>query len=530
MPIYDVTIPGRGTFEVSSPRALSKDEAYRAALIQSLSKAPEKEKEPEGFLSALKGSAKAGFESLKGETALTAGKLGLMSLPEAEKYRAEREAESERIYRPTQKGYLEAFPTKVGELLGGSLPYMAAPIAAAAGTLAIPAAAAAAPVVGGLTLGTLAAGAAAGLTSAGQFTGSNLARQLEEVKRIDPNAGLEQTSGATAFIAAVPQAALDVVSFRALPLVRNLFKSVGKELTEAEAKEIAKQGYKRVLADYAATGARTAGIEGVTETGQQFIERLQAGLKIADADARREYVDSFIGGAVLGGAISPVGRYFERGSEQARAEAKIKQEVARRRQEEQARSVQEQELADRQRRAEEAGVPLFAADQRALDLAEAAVTGPQMQAPPPQVDRTQEVQELQQDYARVTRAVEDYQKQIAQATQTGDVDAVAAMSQQLSPLIQGRKQIEEQLASINAVPDPMEALKALQAEEAKLLKNMQKQAELGESQKAGELAQKIKTLRAERQRLEAQAPQVGGEELFMETPAGFAYPEATRRA
>jgi hypothetical protein len=519
---YSIRLPD-GTLVENIPDSVTPEEAKRRIIAKYPEFGPKGES---GFLPAFK----AGVESLKGQAALTAGKLGLMGLPEAEKYQAEREAEAQRIYRPTEKSWTEAPFEKFKETLGGSLPYMAAPLAAAGATLALPAAAAAAPVVGGLTLGTLAAGTAAGLTSAAQFTGSNLARQLEEVKRTDPNAGLEQTSGATAFIAAVPQAALDVVSFRALPLVRNLFKSVGKELTEAEAKEIAKQGYKRVLADYAATGARTAGIEGVTETGQQFIERLQAGLKIADADARREYVDSFIGGAVLGGAISPVGRYFERGSEQARAETKIKQEVARRRAEEERGKVEAAELADRQRRAEEAGVPLFAADQRALDLAEAAVTGPQMQAPAPVVDRTQETQELQQDYARVSRAIEDYQKQIAQATQTGDVDAVAAMSQQLSPLIQGRKQIEEQLASINAVPDPMEALKALQAEEAKLLKNMQKQAELGESQKAGELAQKIKTLRAERQRLEAQAPQVGGEQLFMETPAGFAYPEATRRA
>lgn len=510
---YSIRLPD-GTLVDNIPDSVTPEEAKRRIIAKYPEFGPKGES---GFMPALK----AGVESLKGQAALTAGKLGLMGLPEAEKYQAEREAEAQRIFRPTEKGWLEAPFEKFKETLGGSLPYMAAPLAAGAATLAL-------PVTG--TTAAIAAGAAAGLTSAGQFTGSNLARQLEEAKRIDPNAGLEQTSGATAFIAAVPQAALDVVSFRALPLVRNLFKSVGKELTEAEAKEIAKQGYKRTLADYAATGARTAGIEGVTETGQQFIERLQAGMKIADADARREYVESFIGGAVLGGAISPVGRYFERGSEQARAETKIKQEAARRRQEEQARSIQEQELADRQRRAEEAGVPLFAADQQALDLAEAAVTGPQVQAPPPQVDRTQEVQELQQDYARVTRAVEDYQKQIAQATQTGDVDAVAAMSQQLAPLIQGRKQIEEQLASINAVPDALEAIKALQAEEKKLLKNMQKQAELGESQKAGELAQKIKTLRAERTRLEAQAPQVGGEELFMETPAGFAYPEATRRA
>ena len=104
MPTYEVNIPGRGTFEVSSPRELTDAEAYRYALQQSRPQAKATPAEPEGFLSALKGSAKAGFESLKGEAALTAGKLGLMGLPEAEKYQAEREAESERIYRPTQKG------------------------------------------------------------------------------------------------------------------------------------------------------------------------------------------------------------------------------------------------------------------------------------------------------------------------------------------------------------------------------------------------------------------------------------------
>lgn len=338
MPTYEVNIPGRGTFEISSQRELTDAEAYRYALQQSRPQARGKEKEPEsGFTPALK----AGFESLKGEAALTAGKLGLLGLPEAEKYQAEREAEARRIFKPTEKGWLEAPGTKVAELLGGSLPYMAAPLAAGVATAAL-------PVTG--TAAALTAGAAAGLTSAGQFTGSNLARQLEEVKRTDPNAGLEQTSGANAFIAAVPQAALDVVSFRALPLVRNLFKSVGKEITEAEAKEIAKQGYKRVLADYAATGARTAGIEGVTETGQQFIERLQAGLKIADADARREYVDSFIGGAVLGGAISPAGRFFERGSEQRRAEevlGKARTEEAQRKAAEEEKKRQEQEAFKR---------------------------------------------------------------------------------------------------------------------------------------------------------------------------------------
>ena len=36
---------------------------------------------------------------------------------------------------------------------------------------------------------------------------------------------------------------------------------------------------------------KTAGWEGLTETGQQFLERLQAGLNITDEEARKEYKD-----------------------------------------------------------------------------------------------------------------------------------------------------------------------------------------------------------------------------------------------
>ena len=273
----------------------------------------------EGFVPAVK----AGYESLKGSLALAAGKAGLMDLKEAERYQAEREAEAQRIFTPTEKGWSEAPFQKFKETLGGSLPQMVAPIAAAGVTaLAVPAAVAAAPVLGGLaTLGTLAAGTAAGLTSAVQFTGTNLARQLDEVKRTNPNAGLEQTDLGNAVAAAIPQTALDIVGMKAIPLVRGLFKSVGKEVTEQQAKNFAEQGFRRTLADYSLATGKAAGVEGATETGQQFLERLQAGLNIADADARKEYVESFIGGAVLGGALSPAGRYIER-----RREAKTPEE------------------------------------------------------------------------------------------------------------------------------------------------------------------------------------------------------------
>jgi hypothetical protein len=262
----------------------------------------------EGFIPALK----AGYQSLKGSAALTAGKLGLMDPREAERYRAEREAEAERVFTPTEKGWTEAPITKTAELLGGSLPYMAAPVAAAATVATLPVTG---PAGVALSLG------ATGLVSATQFTGTNLARQLDENKRTNPNAGLESTNLGSAVAAAIPQAALDIIGMKAIPLVRGLFKSAGKEVTEQQAKNIAEQGFRRTLADYSLATGKAAGIEGTTEVGQQFLERLQAGLNIADASARKEYVDSFIGGAVLGGAISPAGRYIER-----RGEAKTSEE------------------------------------------------------------------------------------------------------------------------------------------------------------------------------------------------------------
>jgi hypothetical protein len=258
-------------------------------------------------------AARASVESLKGEAALLGGKLGLISEKDAQRYQAEQEDIARGIFRPTKEGWTEAPLTKFGELLGGSLPYMVAPVAA--GAAAIPLGAAA-PIVGT---------AGAGLASLAQFTGTNLARQLEAQKERGEEVSLERASGAAAAAAAVPQAALDIVSLKALPLVRNLFKSVGKDITEAEAKRIAEQGFKQTVADYAKTGARTAGIEGLTEAGQQYFERLQAGLSISDPDAREEYVDSFIGGAVLGAGLSPVGRFVERGGEQGRAERKLRE-------------------------------------------------------------------------------------------------------------------------------------------------------------------------------------------------------------
>jgi hypothetical protein len=339
MPLYEITAPDGNTYQIEGPEGATKEQVAAAVLAKN-PRAGVAPKPESGFIPA----ARAGFQSLKGEAALTAGKLGLMGLKEAEAYRAEREKEAKRIFKPTEEGWTEAPFAKLKELAGGAIPYMAAPIAAGLGVAATPITGAAAAVTAGL---------AAGAASAAQFTGSNLARQIEEAEARGEDASLERANLGNAVAAAVPQAALDVVSLRGIPLIRNLFKSVGKDLTEAQAKAIVEQSFKQKLADYGRTTLMTAGREGFTEVGQQYLERLQAGLEVTDPAARAEYLESFIGGAVLGGAISPVGRFFERGGEQGRAQRKLG-EIAdeQRRVEREAQAKAEAEEAEKRKQPE----------------------------------------------------------------------------------------------------------------------------------------------------------------------------------
>jgi hypothetical protein len=260
-----------------------------------------------GFMPALK----AGAVELGGGLSALAGKLGIKDL---EKAQAEYEAAKKRageIYKPTEAGWTEAPLTKFGELLGGSLPYMAAPVVAGGAAAALPLTGAAATVAG---LG------AAGLASAGQFTATNLARQMEEGKK------LEDTDVGAAALAAIPQAALDTLSLRMIPGIGRMFGQAGVKITAETAKDIAEQGLKKTLADYTLKTGKTAGVEGLTESAQQVFERLQAGLSLTDEKARQEYFDNFIGGAILGGTLSVPGRFIERGREQREARGVLQEQ------------------------------------------------------------------------------------------------------------------------------------------------------------------------------------------------------------
>jgi hypothetical protein len=280
-------------------------------------------------------AAAAGFERLKGEAALTAGKLGLMDEAEAEKYYKAKEAAAKARFTPTEKGWTEDPLLKFRETLGGSVPYMLAPAAAGLAAVAAPVSA---PVAAGL--GLLGAGA----VSTGQFTGSNLAAQMETGKT------LEQTSGAAALGAAIPQALIDTAAMALLPGIGKLFGSVGSKLTTAEARAIANQTLGKAAMDYTAKTGKAMTQEGFTETVQQVLERLQAGTSLTDEDARREYIDSFIGGAALSGAIAPAGRYIERSgakSQAAKADREDRNAAAKLAAEQEALAV-EKEIAQRQ--------------------------------------------------------------------------------------------------------------------------------------------------------------------------------------
>ena len=298
-----------------------------------------KEKEPEsGFFPSLKAST----ETLKGDIAALAGRAGLMNVQEAEEYQKAREAEAQKIYRPTEKGWTESPFTKLGELAGGSLPYMAAPLAA-----------------GLLAPEGLAGLAATGAVSATQFAGSNLARQMQEGKT------LKETNLSNAALAAVPQAALDVLSLKMIPGIKGIFGEAGTELSNAEAKRIADQGLTKTLGDYALQTGKTAGIEGTTEAAQQVFERLQAGLNLTDPQAREEYFDNFLGGAVLGGALAPAGRFMERSKAKGQA-AQVQQEEQKK---QQIQAIKDQQTADaqeEQRKQDPAYMQMFVQNYEAL--------------------------------------------------------------------------------------------------------------------------------------------------------------------
>jgi len=327
MPQY-VQLPDGGYFK------MKEGQSVLDALADAQERFPDafkkKEAKPKRDTTGARAAAAAGFEELKGQTALTAAKLGFGDEQAAEQYFRERQQAARERFTPTEKGWTEAPLTKLAETFGGSIPYIAAPVAAG-GIAAL-----AATGVGAPAAAALVGAGAAGLANYGQFVGSNLGRQMEP-----EGTKLADTSLGAAAAAAAPQALLDTAAMALMPGVGKLFGSVGSKLTTQEARAIANQTVRQAVADYAKTAGGAMTREGITETLQQVLERAQAGLSISDPEARKEYIDSFIGGAALAGVGSPVGRGYER--YKAREQAEEADVADRRKAREDALAQQEQE-------------------------------------------------------------------------------------------------------------------------------------------------------------------------------------------
>jgi len=417
MPIYEVNIPGKGTFDVKSARPLTEQEAIQAVMAQLEPPAPPAAPEatPEsGFFPALK----AGTSELgAGLTALGA-RMGLLDEEKAAQSIKEAEEYQRKTFKPTEEGWTEAPVTKITELLGGSLPYMAAPIAAAG-------AVAAAPLTG--TAATLTGLGAAGLASATQFTGSNLRRQMDTGKSIG------ETDLGNAALAAVPQAALDTLSFRMMPAIRRLFGAAGKELSEEAAKQIASKSIKDAAADYALTTGKVMGVEGLTETGQQVLERLQAGLNIADPEARDEYFESFVGGAVLGGVLAPPGRYLERKGITEEQEKKEREAAAETRKAEK-KAAEDAEIAAG------AQAPLLGAEEAVSGDVAGAFS--QFDAVEREEQKNALAEGVQTEYTKLAQQAQSLESEAAAAAQRGDGAAAGEAARKLEMVQGAMKELE----------------------------------------------------------------------------------------
>jgi hypothetical protein len=210
--------------------------------------------------------------------------MGLMDTKAATDYNKQQEEFQQKIFKPTEDWGV----TKVAETFGGALPYLAAPAAIAAA----PEALLSAPVALGLQA----------LVAYAPNAASNIAKQVQA------GTPLEKTNLGGALATAIPQTALDFGAAKMLPGVRGLLGSKGIKLTEEEAKKVAEQALRKTVAEYGMATGKAMGEVGIAMAGKEALTRLQAGLNITDEEARKDYLESFLGGAVFGGVVGPYGQ------------------------------------------------------------------------------------------------------------------------------------------------------------------------------------------------------------------------------
>ena len=155
-----------------------------------------------------------------------------------------------------------------GEVVGEQIPQLGIGLGAAA----------AAPLVG--LSGFVGGAVAAGTATAPILFGNNIQRQEDEVAAgkkasVDVGAALKAST--------FGQATLEGIADKVL--LGGAFRSLGKSIFTRTASRVG-------------SGATT---EGLTEVGQQMMERAQAGLPIDSDDAIAEYREAAIAGGLIGG-------------------------------------------------------------------------------------------------------------------------------------------------------------------------------------------------------------------------------------
>ena len=370
---YNITLPdGRVISDI--PDNVSQAEA-KARILKNF---------PEFRETGFGAAVKSGLEGLVG-AGLGVG-LGLN--PESETLRsavqASQEAQASKYGGPSYEDVERTF-TQQGGLaglkslyefgkgaIGQSLPYMAAPLAggrlgAMAGT-----------ALGGPAGGVVGGLAGAGLASAAQFFGTNVGRQVQEGRQVDPGA---------AAMAAIPQAALDVGALKLTGLGR-IFGLEGEKAASQITKDIV-TSYKKGVPLHMVKGLS----EVPTEVAQQVLERAQAGKDLTGDDAYQEYKASAAAAGLMGPTMGAVG-----GVSQTRANKRLV---------EQQQAAQQQQVAAeaaRVRQEDQARRQAFAKEQAGIEQAA-------------QAQRMDEQREGSRAYAPINAAIQARQEEQARVDQ-----------------------------------------------------------------------------------------------------------------
>lgn len=314
------------------------------------------------------------------------------------------------------------------------------------------------------------------------------------------------------------------------------------------AQQIAKQNLTKTALDYGTKTGLVAGAEGLTEAGQQLLERLQAGLSITDPAAREEYFQSFVGGAVLGGTLAVPGRYMQRrgivkeGERlQAEEENRLAAEAKTEADAQKAAIAQMQEIAAEQGPTE---VDVAKKQVRLEEIRKEAfnqerVLKQELDALHSQVliekdvdklmtlsNRAEQIQsalndldpeKIGQQINSINKETTALNKELKAATKDEDKEAATTLQQQIERNQQTVNVLKERLDAIKSAPAPAPPKVKL----ADVLKQIDKAREIGDFAELSKLIKKYKTLQGE---------YVGEQaSLFEETKEGVRYPEEDRQ-